>query len=60
MAHKMIDKNNFVGNPFANAKILKELGLFYYKNNTGGSEYLLNACVLFCKESEYQIEKGLF
>jgi hypothetical protein len=29
MAHKMIEKNNIEGNPYGNAKILKELGLFY-------------------------------
>ena len=52
MAHKMIEKNNFEGNPFANAKILKDLGLFFEKHGTSGTEYLLNACVLFCKETE--------
>ena len=60
MAHKMIDKNNIENRPFDNAKILKSLGLFYEKHGTGGTEYLLNACVLFCKEVEYDMEKGLF
>lgn len=29
MAHKMIERNNLEGHPFANAKILKELGEVY-------------------------------
>jgi len=37
MAHKIIERNNLEGNPFANSKILKELGLFYEKHGTGGS-----------------------
>lgn len=60
MAHKMIEKNNIEGNAFANARILKELGLFYEKHGSGGVEYLLNSCVLYCKETEKEIEKGLF
>jgi hypothetical protein len=60
MAHKMIEKNNIEGHPYANAKILKELGLFYDRYGTGGSEYLLNACVLFCKEAESEIERELY
>jgi len=39
---------------------LKQLGLFYEKYGTGGSEYLLNSCILYCKEADSEIERGLF
>lgn len=60
MAHKVIERNNIDQRPFANAVILKELGLFYEKYGTGGSEYLLNACILYCKQAEYEIERELY
>jgi hypothetical protein len=49
MAHKIIEKNNSLDKPNNNAYIFKDLGNFYEKNGTGGTEYLLNACILFCK-----------
>ena len=60
MAHGVIERNNIEGRPFANATILRGLGLFYEKYGTGGSEYLLNSCVLYCREADMEIERGLF
>ena len=49
MAHQMIERNNARNEPLSNADILRQLGNFYEKNGSGGSEYLLNACILYCR-----------
>lgn len=51
MSHKMIEINNKEDKAYKNAYIFKDLGYFYEKNGTGGLEYLLNACILFCKQT---------
>lgn len=56
LAHQVIEKNNQAARPLNNAPLLKQLAAFYQKNGTGGTEYLLNACTLYCKRAEEKLE----
>lgn len=60
MAHSSIEKNNIEETPYKNAYIFKDLGFFYEKNGTGGTQYLLNACILFCKQTDKYIQYKLY
>jgi hypothetical protein len=35
---------------------MKNLGTFYEQNGSGGIEYTLNSCILFCKQVEIDLQ----